>query len=210
MDLNYWTNFYEKNNHISKPTNFANEIIKYFKKNKKLDLIELGCGNGRDSIFFSSLDLNVTAVDQVESEINRLNKEHINSNNLKFICGDFTKMKRNKTYDVVYTRFTLHSITEQEEKNVVLWSYDKLNKDGLFCIEVRGKKNSLFGKGNPVQGHKNAFIYENHYRRFFDFHPFCDNLKKLGFKLLFSKEEKGFAKFNGFDDYFIRIIAIKK
>ena len=77
MDLNYWTNFYEKNNHISKPSNFANEIIKYFKK-KKLDLIELGCGNGRDSIFFASFDLNVTAVDQVETEINRLNKEHIN------------------------------------------------------------------------------------------------------------------------------------
>ena len=50
-DKEYWTKYYEDN---SKPTNastFAEFVLPKLEKNKCL--IELGCGNGRDSVYFS-------------------------------------------------------------------------------------------------------------------------------------------------------------
>jgi tRNA1(Val) A37 N6-methylase TrmN6 len=53
MELNdkeYWENYYKKNFKLSEPSTFIHFASSYIKNNKKL--IELGCGNGKDSIFF--------------------------------------------------------------------------------------------------------------------------------------------------------------
>ncbi len=39
--------------------------------------------------------------------------------------------------DVVYSRFTLHSVDAQGEKRTLKWVYDNLKTGGFFCIEVR-------------------------------------------------------------------------
>ena len=49
---NYWNNFYLKFK-LSKPTKFAIFVRKNFVKSGKKKLIDIGCGNGRDSFFFS-------------------------------------------------------------------------------------------------------------------------------------------------------------
>jgi tRNA1(Val) A37 N6-methylase TrmN6 len=54
-------------------------------------LIELGCGNGRYSVFFCKNNINVVAVDQVDSEIEFLNENYANEN-IEFVCDDFTNL----------------------------------------------------------------------------------------------------------------------
>ena len=51
--INYWESFYKKKNKFKEST-FAKFVYKKI-KNKKLNgaLIDIGCGNGRDSVFFS-------------------------------------------------------------------------------------------------------------------------------------------------------------
>ena len=49
--INYWDNFYIKKNKI-KESSFARFVLNKVRKNKvKKSLIDIGCGNGRDSIF---------------------------------------------------------------------------------------------------------------------------------------------------------------
>lgn len=90
-------------------------------------------------------------------------------------------------------------------------SFRLLKNGGILAIEARGKKNSLYQKGQEVQ--KDAFIYEQHYRRFLDFDNSIDEIKNIcgsgSFDILFSAEERGFAPYKNEDDYFIRIIAKK-
>ena len=50
-DKEYWTNYYADNSKPTDASTFAEFILPYLDENK--DLIELGCGNARDSIFFS-------------------------------------------------------------------------------------------------------------------------------------------------------------
>ena len=79
-------------------------------------LIELGCGNGRDAIFLSNNNINVVAIDQSESSINNL-KCNASNNNINFVADDFieTKLLEKELFDYVYSRFTLHSISEEQE-----------------------------------------------------------------------------------------------
>ena len=61
--INYWDNFYIKKNKI-KESSFARFVLSKVKKGKiKKSLIDIGCGNGRDSIFFSKNNFCVTGID---------------------------------------------------------------------------------------------------------------------------------------------------
>lgn len=209
MDKNYWRSYYFKQREERLPSLFAKHVVDNYISNKNTTLIELGCGNGRDSIYFSEKGLNVVAIDQVEEEINFLKNKYSAAKNLEFISGDFTKLNGNRKYNVVYSRFTLHSINAEQQDRVLKWSYSHLEKDGLLCIEVRGKKNEIYRKGEQVAGEEHAFVYENHYRRFLDFNDLCSELKDIGFTLIYCQEKKDFAPFKNTNETFIRVIAKK-
>ncbi len=52
MDKKYWNEYYKKDNAPKQPSYFAMNIVYMLKPNKKM--LELGCGNGRDSVFFQA------------------------------------------------------------------------------------------------------------------------------------------------------------
>lgn len=208
MDKNYWKNIYSKQSEGELPSLFARYITENLNIEGK-SIIELGCGNGRDAIFFANANAHVTAVDQCDNIIELLDLRFQKVDNLKFICTDFTCLDNNTKYDIVYSRFTLHSISKAQEENVVNWAYRNLNPNGKLCIEVRGQKNEIYKVGLPVEGEPDAFILNDHYRRFLHFESFCKELEEIGFKLVFAKEEKGFAPYNGTNETYIRVIATK-
>lgn len=208
MDKNYWENFYSKQNAELKPSLFARYIAEVI-ADPPLKIIELGCGNGRDALFLANLGYTVTAIDQCESEIKFLSARYQQITNISFVHDDFTKLANNGKFDVIYSRFTLHSISAKQEKEVCNWAFSNLNNAGCFCIEVRGQKNEIFRKGKPVPCEPDAFIYDEHYRRFLNFNKFTQELKQIGFEIQYAAEEKGFAPFNGANETYIRVVAKK-
>ncbi len=207
MNIDYWKNYYSSKKAPEQPSLFARFVLKNYLKEDST-LVELGCGNGRDSLFFARHNIKVLAIDQCKEEITKLRKNN-NLSNLSFRCTDFTKLRETRHWDNVYSRFTLHSISDKQETNVIKWSYASLKKDGKIFIEVRGKKNELYKLGKAVKGEADAYIYNEHYRRFTGIEDLCLKLKKNGFNILLSEEKTGFAPFNNTNYKFIRIIAKK-
>jgi tellurite methyltransferase len=208
MDKEYWEKFYKMQNEELKPSLFAKYVRKNF-AGKENSLIELGCGNGRDAIFFANEGLNVCAIDQCENEIKFLKFRCKQLKNLVFCTDDFSNLKDIEPVDIVYSRFTLHAISKEQECRTLEWTYKNLNKDGYLCIEVRGQKNEIYKLGEKVKNEEDAYLYNNHYRRFLNFEMLCISIKQLGFSIIFAAEEKGFAPFAGKDETYIRIIAKK-
>ena len=208
-DKKYWSEYYSTHQKPTEASTFAQFISDKLEDGKTL--IELGCGNGRDSVFFSQKDINVIAVDQVDDEIAFLN-ENYGNDNVCFVCDDFTNLiettsdiVKNTKFDYIYSRFTFHSITLEQEERTLQWICDNLD-DGLFFLEARSLNDPMFKKGEALSDTEN---FTTHYRRYMDLNKFTSKLEDLGFEILFKIEDNDLAPYKDDNPYVIRIIAKK-
>lgn len=202
-DKAYWKKYYETHPNPVEPSTFAKFTSGFMNSSKSL--IELGCGNGRDSVFFARNNIYVTAVDQIESEMDYLNKKY-SLYNLDFQADDFTNLSLETEYDYVYSRFTMHSIREEQESKVFEWISNQLAHQGLFFLEVRSINDPMFRKGEQISKNENI---TTHYRRYLDLNETITKLKKLGLKIIYKLESQGLAKYKNDDPMLIRIVAKK-
>lgn len=209
-DKEYWTKYYEDNSKPTDASTFAEFILPKLEENKCL--IELGCGNGRDSVYFSKNNLNVIAVDQVQCEIDYLNKNY-KTDNIHFLCDDFTNLKDSKhdliiegNFDYIYSRFTFHAINEEKENRTLDWIESTLSKDGIFLLEARSVKDPMFKQGRNLSETEN---FTNHYRRYMDLERIVEKLEMRNFHVEFKLEDKDLAVYKDDNPYVIRIIARK-
>ena len=77
MNKSYWDNYYAKTIGIETPSTFASYVSDLMKKGESI--LELGCGNGRDSFYFAKKGFHVFAIDQSKIVINRIKKKNINA-----------------------------------------------------------------------------------------------------------------------------------
>lgn len=207
MDYSYWDNYYANQKTASDaPTHFAQSVKPLLEKGRTL--LELGCGNGRDSLFFSRNDLKVIAIDQSQSMINKLTTAK-GDENIEFIANDFvhSNVLLDNNVDYVYSRFTMHSITDAEESLLINKVFSCLKEDGLFFIEARSVKDDIYGLGDNLGDH--AFFYNEHYRRFIILDNLLSKLKTEGFSIQYSDEDKGYAVYKDENPVVIRVIAKK-
>lgn len=206
MDIKYWNQYYEKKLPPEHPSPFAQDTLPFLKTGKRL--LELGCGNGRDILYFLKNGLEVAGIDQSDTAISQL-KENCHDPNAHFIQDNFitSKILQADSFDYIYSRFTVHSISDQDE--LLLWKnlYYSLKDEGLLFIEVRSVKDEIYGLGERVA--PNAYIYQGHYRRFIILEEMIENLKKENFTILFSDEQRNWAAYKRENPIVIRIRAKK-
>ena len=104
-------------------------------------------------------------------------------------------------------RFTLHSITKDDEVILLPNVYNSLPSGGLFCIEARTTKDPLFGVGEFCGD--NTYIADGHKRRFIDSQVFLDQASKLGFDVVYFVEEDNLSVYNNDNPVLIRVILKK-
>jgi hypothetical protein len=206
-EIEYWERYYAAHKQPFSPSLFSRHVMDNYMKRGEA-CIELGCGNGRDAVFFGDNGIIITAYDQCAGEISYLNRTHAKPG-LRFLCGDFTNLDVSCQYQHVYSRFTLHSITQEQQDSLLAWLAPSIAAGGYFHVEFRGLGNDLHGLGEPVDGQAGAYIYEDHYRRFICREALASELERLGLEVLHSVEDKGFSPFNGTDEVFARITARK-
>ena len=116
-----------------------NSFYKNIKKKSTINILDCGCGNGRDTIFFLKKKIYTLGIDASEKAINNLKKNKNISNyfyNLN-ICKPIKKDLLQNQFNFVYARFFIHAITSKEEKfffsNCKKW----MKKNGEIYIEFR-------------------------------------------------------------------------
>lgn len=209
MDIGYWNEYYEKDVNTHKPSTFAQ-----FCMDKHLTqgvcMIELGSGNCRDAEYFSHKGMSVYAIDQSHSAI-LLEKKRMNKSpdsDITLIESDFTKDSFNfiDFVDVFYSRFTIHSITKQQQDSLLLNVYNKLESNGMFFVEARTINDPMFGQGEDVG--ENAF-FTDHYRRFIEVNEFCEICKDIGFEIDYVIEKSGLSIVGNDNPVLMRVILKK-
>lgn len=203
-DREYWNEYYkERAKDALVPSDFAKHIAEILKPDSQV--LELGCGNGRDSLFFLRQGFRVTAVDASDFAIGLL-KEEV-ADRARFVCGDFVECGEiyGDKYDCIYSRFTLHAITKEQEDRLLGNVFRALRSGGFFCIEARTVHDDIYGLGEEV-GY-NEFIYNDHFRRFIEAEEFREKLESIGFSVVSLEENTGFSKTAESDPMLMRCVA---
>jgi cyclopropane fatty-acyl-phospholipid synthase-like methyltransferase len=198
---NYWENYYRQNPDPSGESPFARFVSGFLSAEDKM--YELGCGNGRDSVFFGRLGVEIIGFDQCEGELRYLNTQN-KLRNIRFEAADFTRLGVKPRVNKIYSRFTLHSVSEEKEKDTLNWCFGHLEDKGLLFIEIRSVLDELCGKGDKVGDNE---YFTTHYRRFVVFADFVQRIEEAGFSILYKIESKGLARYGSDDPVVIRVVA---
>jgi len=214
MDSEYWNSYYKqhgKDGGINECSTFAKFCLNNFFHRKELKILELGSGNGRDAFYFAQHKIHTVALDQSTAGID-IKKESLRDEPIQYLhseAADFVHVDYSKygVIDAFYSRFTIHSITKDDEQVLLPKIYNALSNNGLLCIEVRTTKDPLYGVGESCGD--NTFIADDHKRRFIDSQEFLRSVLMLGFNLLYFTEEDNLSIYKGDNPVLMRIVLQK-
>ena len=127
-------------------------------------MVDVGCGNGRDSIYFASKKIRTTGIDQSNIAISNLEK--IKNENLEFICSDFKSLNFESNFDHGYARFYFHAVSEDEQNDTLIW-LSKNIKSFLFVENRISVKSDNFS------------LPKDHFRRIENQEKLIDSIESL-------------------------------
>ena len=153
------------------PSPYAVEIVPELSSGSSL--LEIGCGNGRDSCLFASKGLAVVATDICEAAV-RLTAHRLHQN-CKALVASAVNLPDDLHVDYAYARFVLHALTEEEQNVLLKWLKTHVRK--RIFIETRSVNDPRFGKGTKVGN--NSYV-DTHYRRFMSIQDIGNAAREAG------------------------------
>lgn len=144
LNPKFWNNIYE--NHIPawgiKHAKILEKFKKYFQKNS--NILDIGCGEGRNSIYLYNLGYNVTGIDFSETAIEyALSKK----SGCKFYIMDILNLKIDKKFNVIIDFGVFHFIPDEYKKSYVDNIYNMLVDNGIYCNQSGRYDHELIIKG---------------------------------------------------------------
>ena len=199
--INYWDSYYSNRPQSDKliPSQFAVFVANELQE--KHQIIEFGCGNGRDSFFFADLGHDVLAIDASQVAIDLCKK--YNATKVNFLCNKITDLNHNDILRrvnpdldlLIYSRFFLHAITENDE-NSFFELISKIKDNFTLAVEFRANKDAMLIKETS-----------QHFRRFINPLELLRKIQTYSLEPLYYVEGFGYAKYKKDDAYVARIVA---
>lgn len=137
-DIDYWQKKHTKyanQEWILKPTIFATQVIKYFPKSGHI--LDLGAGQGQDTIFFAHKGYKVTACDFSEFALDlaKIRLPEDLDNLVEFKVLDLAEILPldKQSFDIVYSHLALHYFDQKRTQELFDEIYKILKPGGIFA-----------------------------------------------------------------------------
>lgn len=194
----YWNNYYKVKPVLHVPTQFAALTANEIEVGSQI--IELGCGNGRDSLFFGRHGFNVYAIDSSGEAIKSCRENaQAGETFAVFDIEDrdlWTEIQRRASLSetTIYSRFFLHALNDQQQVSILKNLSTLQNKTRIF-LEFRTKQDA-----------KRQKVTAMHFRNFTDLEDFENLLLKFNLSIVNKWTGLGYAKYKADDAYVARYI----
>jgi len=203
-ELEYWEQYYA--HQTSKriiPSQFAAFVAG--ETPDKHQVIDVGCGTGRDALFFAQCGHRVIGVDAAASAI-KICQQHasvLQTNEASFVCGmidqtlfDTIRKQINRDLPLlIYARFFLHAIDEKKQSEFFRFCADLCAQGGRIAVEFRTMRDAEQPK-----------VTESHYRRFIDPLHVLSEARDRGLNMTYFVEGFGYAKYRDDDAHVARCL----
>jgi len=212
-NLGYWNEYYARRKPDEPwsllPSQFATFVAN---ESSPGSLLEVGCGNGRDALFFSSVGHAVRGVDYCETAVGICReraeglglKAEFDTLNLYDIAQVTAFMAANAAaFDTVYARFFVHAITELGEAELLKLCAQVLKPGGKAHLEFRTTEDERAQAGRELGPTERE---DGHYRRFIDVDQFVSRAAAHGLRTCYRVAGHGMAAFRGEDPHVARVV----
>jgi len=215
----FWRAFYARHalNHAASP--FAQWCLSEY-LSPQHRLLELGCGNGRDSFTFIKSGIRVLATDGCDVAItdNRAQLAAMQDpTKSRFVNQDLGRIAQltdtchgwfdgHQRINAIYSRFFLHAVPQPVEDSIIAFCKEHLPSGGIMLHEFRTTRDPLMQKGEALSENER---WTDHYRRFIDASNLREQLIAQGWEVLYFVESSGLAVFGSEDPVVARIVARK-
>lgn len=201
----HWSAYYKNTKGTLEPSAFGREVVNMLSTPSRI--LEIGCGNGRDASFFAQHDHSVVALDVSPAAIELCRDIHRNLP-IHFIDQPVAALESQSfgNFDVVYSRFCLHAMTEFEEIEMLETSARLLLPGGKLFIECRSINDPLARKGEVISPTERIY---GHYRRFIILEELVERVSAAGMSVISTLESKDLAVFGNENPVVIRLSARK-
>lgn len=152
---------------LEDPRELAIAAIKYIKKFKPnkgiLNILDVGCGNGRDAFYFSDnikcrilgIDISEDAIEIALNKAKKVQKENVNFQMCNFL--DFNNGK----YDIIFCSGVYHFLKKDERIEFRKKITRMLKSKGLMFLSTLSVGDSYyFRKGTSIREESHSFLYE--------------------------------------------------
>jgi SAM-dependent methyltransferase len=144
------------------PSDFAQKSLELFRREGVHDVLELGCGQGRDTVFFACNGLRVTALDYAETTVEELGKKAGAAGLVSSIVVRAHDVRKplplpDASFDACYAHMLVCMELSTAEIAFILGEIRRvLRPDGIVLYSVR----SSFDKHYRTGTHLSEEIYE--------------------------------------------------
>lgn len=195
-----WNETYMRRKIVS-TVDFAKKALSFLEIQPGATILDIGCGDGRDSMFFAQKGLHVTAIDFSEVAIAKLQKH---SPSITAIVKDIATMDfPHATFDAVYAHLSLHYFDDKKTTAIFQKVYDLLRDNGFFFVRCKSIHDPLYKKGQKIE--EDMFLFE-HARHFFSVSYMKDKLHNFDILSL----DETTASYDGKRSCFVEAVARKK
>lgn len=208
----YWANFYAKVEYTSGST-FQEWVNS--REGMTDHVVDIGCGDGRDSYAFGQAGRHVTGLDRSHIGVRHADKKAHDMGmypRVQFQACDVGEAdplravltgaieRAGDSAITFYARFFLHSIPEDVQETLMTTVASVARPGDRFAAEFRTTADADLAK-----------VHTKHYRRFQDGWAFGNALReKYGFDVEFEVEDTGFSPYKDEDPVLYRVVATKR
>jgi SAM-dependent methyltransferase len=200
----YWADYYAHNGH-TEGSSFAQFVED--RPDTAGTIVDIGCGDGRDSFYFGSVGRTVVGLDRSDVGVAHARDRALGAgfgDRVTFeVCDLGDAAVLGSVLDrvgagpvVYYTRFVLHAITEDVQETPLDVLDAKAKPGDLLAAEFRTDKDAHRQKAHP-----------KHYRRYQSAEAFVVDLRRRGWDVVHEVESDGLAPWGDEDPVLCRVIA---
>lgn len=205
----YWKQFY-RDTPIAGGSPFATFVAEKLQRDSLV--VELGCGSGRDSVYFAQHGHRVFASDRADEALEQGRANAGDLANIAFqkvdaadpeqVRGFFTMAFGDSQQPagdkVLYMRFFLHSVTEDIQTVILDAAVATLPPKTMIALEFRTDKDA-----------DEKHVFGAHYRRYIPMAEMTEVLQAKGFTVTHAEESRGLSPYQDEDPFLCRILGVK-
>lgn len=165
--LEMWDNWSKKRASVPVYDNWLDDYIDIINENKGIEILDLGCGIGADTLYLIEKGFNVLSCDFSNEALKSI-RENIPNSKTEYLDMQKTFSFENESYSLIIADLSLHYFDNETTIHIMNEIKRILKPNGVLLARVASVNDFNYGAGIGKLLEKNFYFEGDYTKRFFD------------------------------------------